>query len=136
MVCIFVTILLPCGIFTGRKIYCHIIYSSKKYKTLHYMVALPSGSIKQRQHFWYSSAKLETWGYKQFLKISHFADAIHFVYSFFVLVFSLVGKTIDISYILARNLKHNTVWYCCHKVVSSGNNTFDISWQNLKYALW
>ena len=35
-------------------------------------------------------------------------------------VFCLAGNTIHISNILASNLKHNTMWFCCHKVVSSG----------------
>ena len=66
------------------------------------------------------------WEHKQYFKILHFADVIQFSCSFFVLLFRLVRKTIDLTYILARKLEHNTVWYCCHRVVSSGNNTFDI----------
>ena len=51
-------------------------------------------------------------------------------------VFSLLGKTIDISYFLARNLRHSTMWHCCHKAISKRKNIFDIPQQNFKYALW
>ena len=49
-------------------------------------------------------------------------------------VFSLVGKSIAISYILPRNIKHYTIWQCCHQVVSSRGNSFDIPQQNLKHG--
>ena len=45
---------------------------------------------------------------------------------FVVLIFSLVGNNIEIYIFLQKKLNHNTAWYCCHKVVSSGNNIFDI----------
>ena len=50
-------------------------------------------------------------------------------------VSSLVGKTIDITYLLEVSLRHDTMSYYCHRVISS-NNIFDIPWQNFKYALW
>ena len=51
-------------------------------------------------------------------------------------VFSIVRKTTEISYILARSLRHHTMWYCHHKVIPGRGNIFDISWQNLKYPIW
>ena len=49
-------------------------------------------------------------------------------------VFSQVGKSIAISYILPRNIKHYTIWQRCHQVVSSRGNIFDIPQQNLKHG--
>ena len=42
-------------------------------------------------------------------------------------VFLLVRKTIDNSNILAKYLKHNNILLCCHEVLPTRNNIFDIS---------